>query len=188
MPLYVLPGIPGSVSTATSAGFAQSATSAGFATSAALASLASNVIFRGVLVTQSVGVSLTPSTANVVLSWSSAIFDATNGVGWSTGQPSRLAVGANISVVQLCGNVLYDFDAAGWRRSQMFKNSVAFAGQPFVTTYVTSAVGVAHNLATGPLQVSQGDFFEVLMRAGAAASSPSAAGGNGTWFGMIVLG
>ena len=171
---------------ATSAGFAQSATSAAFAQSAMSAAFAVSHQFHGILLTlgsvQAVG-----NDATTALRYISVIYDTAS--FYTATASSRITISTGVSRVRLHGNVFFPASGiAGYCRCNIVKNSANFVGMPFVavTTLSTAAVNTSVNLATIPVSVTSGDFFEVVVRhtIGGTVSFQVI---ETQWFGMEVV-
>jgi hypothetical protein len=117
-----------------------------------------------------------------VIPWDAAEFD-TDGF-WSPANPSRLTMPAGVSRVRLIGNLRWENNGSGNRQAWLTKNGAGFPGAPMVMHGAGSVVG--QNLATVPLAVSAGDFFELAAwhsAGGAINVEPH----DQTWIGVEVV-
>jgi hypothetical protein len=116
------------------------------------------------------------------ISWTSAFDDNTTSVWNSSPNPTRVVVPSGMTVVTLTANVQWVLTPTEGNRSvRIDMNGSSFVGQPLVR--VSNATLEMINLATPPVSVVAGDYFEVILLQ-ETASSIQVLGTENTWMAM----
>lgn len=118
--------------------------------------------FRGAMVRKSANQSISSGT-NTPVTWQTAIYD-TSGI-YSPSNPTRLTVPAGVTKVRLAAQIVFGANATGKRDVLIQKNgSLNYDGR--ATTNTLPVTGTSQtmtvNLTSPVLEVTQGDYFEIL--------------------------
>lgn len=99
-----------------------------------------------------------PASAITVINWNSAGFD--DDAFWDAGTPGRITVPAGVARINLTGGWFSDTSAAA-SSSIFFRDSAAavVTGQR-----IDGALFIRQQIASGPLAVSEGDWFELAVQ------------------------
>lgn len=119
---------------------------------------------------------------------------------WSAGSPTRLTVPPSTKRVRLYGNIRYAVanpaEQVSWQLFT-YKNGAAFLGmansQMIVGTIGGTNGSYVHtmNCASGPIEVTDGDYFELMTLQNSGGSLSTDTGSTGatgaTWFAMEII-
>lgn len=162
-----------------------SSASAAFTTTADRASYSQ---FQGVMLVLLSGGNIDQASQTIV-SWTSAIYDTTGGIFWSTGLLSSVTIPPSVSVVQFTVHAKFDPEISGYRRIILSGGSLpANNFFSYAEIALISSTGIESHISyeTAPVAVTPGDKFNLEIEVVAATGAQSAA--SGTWMSIHVLG
>lgn len=141
----------------------------------------SSLPYRGARVRRTSNISIANNTVTAV-SWQNA--DLNTDSIWSLGAPTRLVVPTGVTKVRLSAGARWTATGGGLAQISMMKNGAQFHGAPAFDGPGSSVQDM--NIASSPVSVTSGDYFElnVWQNSGAARS---VAAFEWTWFGLEVV-
>ena len=144
--------------------------------------------FSGCMVRKSANQTTANYGAGAIVTWDAEAFDVG---GWhdAVSNTSRLTVPSGVSYVRVTANALIDQIGSGFDAFMyVIKNGDDGATRHVNLPYVMedSTAGTYHlNLASGPIAVSAGDYFEVVLNL--SGDNSVTLWGNGSWFAIEAL-
>jgi hypothetical protein len=136
--------------------------------------------FRGALVKLTSDEPVADGT-DVAIPWDDIVYD-TDAL-WSAGNPTRLTVPAGVTKVRLKGNIDWTFGGSGYRHVWVHKNGTLFFGTAKESDEGDAGV---QSIGTGVVDVTPGDYFELITRQTSGATKNVAAD-EFTWFAIEVV-
>ena len=153
----------------------------------------STPVFRGALVYPAAGGQTLTDATNIIIDFDAEKYDTDSFHDNVTNKP-RLTIPAGISKIRVSGNIQTSvMSGIAWFHLQItHKNSADAAqdtiGLPFTNAYQADGATPYANVSSGVIEVSVGDYFELVCRQDTAGDETVAGGvNNGTWFAIEVI-
>jgi hypothetical protein len=138
--------------------------------------------FKGALVRLTVNQSIPNETSEKIM-WSGIVYDDL-GI-WNISNPSRLTVPQGVTKIRLIANTRWDFGETGRKHVTFNKNGTAFPGTAVDIRLSTNRSQA--NICTPVLNVTAGDYFEVVVYQDSGAPMNIAGESNSIWASMEVV-
>jgi hypothetical protein len=136
--------------------------------------------FRGALVRLTADEPVADST-DVAIPWNDPVYETD--AFWEPGSPTRPTVAAGASKVRLKGNSDWTFGGSGYRHVWVHKNGALFFSAAKKSDFGDSG---AQSIGTAVVDVTPGDYFELIARQ-TSASTKNIAADDLTWFALKVV-
>ncbi len=143
-------------------------------------------VFKGALLKRNTNLAIADAT-QTTLGWESEVYD-TDGFADPGVQPTRLTVpiGKGITKVQMLSGVQWGASASGDRWVEIHKNGAQVDGLPGYLGTVDTATSSRIALASAPIDVVDGDYFECLVWQNSGGSLDVEADAQ-TWFALVAI-
>lgn len=142
--------------------------------------------FKGVLLHNTVNQSA-PISTDLVIVYDTQVYDTDN--FWDSGVTSKITIPAGITKVKLSARVVFGDNQVGDRTVSIAKNgSVSYAGLPRSTTTPTSAGFHSMLIDTPVLEVTEGDYFQLIANQTSDVTLSIVHGEIQSWFALQVVG
>lgn len=143
--------------------------------------------FSGALVTSTAGQSI-PNGSWTAVNMETETYD-TDGFHEGVTNPSRLTIPSGVSRVKLTWNLDFSNNGSGtYRASVLYKNGASVSGSQQPSKTVTGAVvGYPTQGTTSVLEVSEGDYFQLMCAQDSGGNLALTTGANRVWLAIEVV-
>lgn len=142
------------------------------------------VSFQGALAVLTAAESI-PDATNTAVPFDAESYDI--GGWWASGNPTRLTVPSGVTLVRVTAGVFFNANATGQRLMRLFKNGAAVLGGFSERQDACSASSSDMSASSAVLQVSAGDYFELIVNQNSGAALNLLDAGTGTWMCIEAL-